>query len=163
MPKTSLAASCVPQFPVTACPKQFLPIVGDQPLITQTVERLCGTTAPETILVITNTAQLDGTRTRTPTLPSRNVIAEPLGRNTAPCVALAALLCQVRSQGDPVVGMFPADAHIEPADEFARTVSTAVELAASGETIVTIGIPPRWPATGPCSLRGTDARHHRRR
>lgn len=131
-----------------ARPKQFLPVVGDDPLITRTVERLADGCDPERILIITNRLQLEGTRERIDALPQENLIAEPEGRNTAPCVGLAAVLAQVRSGDDPVVGVFPADAHVQPEAAFTRTVQAAATLAAETGGIVTIGVRPDHAATG---------------
>ncbi|MFW5856615.1 MAG: mannose-1-phosphate guanylyltransferase, partial [Planctomycetota bacterium] len=104
----------------------------------------------EHILVITNETQRAGTAERAPTLPPENIIAEPVGRNTAPCVGLAAVLAQVGAgEGeDPVVGVFPADAYIHPTSEFTRAVEAAVGLARDRGGIVTLGIPPGFAATG---------------
>ncbi len=129
-------------------PKQFLAVVGDRSLLRQTWDRLAAHGDPARILVVTNADQAAGTREHLPDLSGENLVAEPEGRNTAACVGLAAHLAQVRSGADPVVGVFPADAWIDPAEGLARTVAAAVELAAAEPAIVTIGVPPTFPATG---------------
>jgi mannose-1-phosphate guanylyltransferase len=128
-------------------PKQFLPIVGDSPLISQTVERLCSFAERDNVFIITNEIQKPGTIERVK-LQEVNVIAEPFGRNTAPCVGLAAIIAQVKSGDDTVVGIFPADHYITPVEEFDKTVEQAVLLAEKSDSIVTIGIKPSHPATG---------------
>lgn len=129
-------------------PKQFLPIVGETPLLTATVARLGLTCPPDSIRIITNERQVAGTRGCLPDLPAENIIAEPQARNTAPCVGLAALLCQARTGADPVVGVFPADAYITPDEAFVQTTAQAVGLAGEDGVIVTVGVPPAFPATG---------------
>ncbi|NLE55413.1 MAG: NTP transferase domain-containing protein, partial [Lentisphaerae bacterium] len=69
-------------------PKQFLPLLSTQSLIEDTVQRLFPLFAPERVLVITNHAYVDQVRALLP-VPAENVIGEPEGRDTAPCVALA--------------------------------------------------------------------------
>ena len=67
-------------------PKHLLPIVGDKPMLTQTVDRLKGFIDPSCIYVITNSEQLEGVRDVCPMLPEENVVAEPVGRDTAAVV-----------------------------------------------------------------------------
>ncbi|MHC4872584.1 MAG: mannose-1-phosphate guanylyltransferase [Planctomycetota bacterium] len=130
------------------CPKQFLPIVGDKAMITQTTDRLESGCSAEKIFIITNEKQAAGTRELVPAIPAENVIAEPLGRNTAPCVGIAAVYAREKSGGDPVIGIFSADHVIGPIDEFNKTVKAAAELAETPGNIVTIGIKPTFPSTG---------------
>lgn len=130
------------------CPKQFLAIVGEQPMITQTVNRLETSCETERIFIITNEKQADGTKSLVPQLPSNNIIAEPVGRNTAPCVGIAAAYAKKKSNANPVVGIFSADHVISPDEEFNRTISCAAKLAEEDGAIVTIGIKPSFPATG---------------
>ncbi len=129
-------------------PKQFLPIVGDKAMITQTVDRLMTGCKAEQIFIITNEKQAEGTKDLTPLLPSKNIISEPIGRNTAPCVGVAAIYAKVKSGGNPIVGVFSADHVITPDEEFNRTVACAVELAKEEGCIVTLGITPSFPSTG---------------
>ncbi|MFH0910007.1 MAG: sugar phosphate nucleotidyltransferase, partial [Planctomycetota bacterium] len=129
-------------------PKQFLAILGERSLLRQTVDRVALECPPERILVVTNARQAAGARERLPFLPAANVVAEPVGRNTAPCAGLAALLAQARSGGDPVIGLFPSDAWVSPPEAFSRAVRAAVELARAPGAIVVLGIEPAFPATG---------------
>ena len=73
-------------------PKHLLPIVGETPMLTQTVERLEDLVPPENVLVITNAEQREAVLEVCPMLPAENVIAEPVGRDTAAAVGLATVL-----------------------------------------------------------------------
>lgn len=130
-------------------PKQLLPITSERTLIQETVARLNRDCPAERTLIITNAALSESTRSQLPEIPQENIIAEPFGRNTAPCIGLAALMAHVRSgEKDPVVGMFAADHDIHPLDAFSHSIRKAVSIAAHGDAIVTIGILPTFPATG---------------
>src|SRR5262245_26727671 len=92
-----------------AWPKQFLALAGaDQSLLQQTVERLSGAIPPERILVVTSERHADATREQLPLLPPGNVLAEPTGRNTAPCVAWAAAHVSARSP-HAVMAVLPSE------------------------------------------------------
>ncbi|MHC4885109.1 MAG: mannose-1-phosphate guanylyltransferase [Planctomycetota bacterium] len=129
-------------------PKQLLPITSDKALIAETQERLADACPPEQTLIITNAKQVEGTIREVPALPTENIIAEPIGRNTAPCVGVAALVAAHRGGPEAVIGVFPADHCIAPVEEFSRTVRTAIAIAEREKSIVTIGIKPNFPATG---------------
>lgn len=128
-------------------PKQLLPIAGgDEALLAATVRRATRLSAPEDILVVTSERLAAATRAALPTLPSGNVLAEPVGRNTAPCIGWAA--CRIaRIDPDAVCAVLPADHHIGDEEEYARVLSVALDAAASGD-IVTVGIRPSRPETG---------------
>ena len=128
-------------------PKQFLPISGDRPMITETFARLEGLIPKERVLVVTAATQAHLVRECLPDLPQENLLAEPKARNTAPCIALAAFEIQ-RRDPDAVQVVLAADHVIEPADAFRRTLVAGAEEAAKGEHLVTLGIRPTYPATG---------------
>ena len=128
-------------------PKHLLPIVGDKPMLAQTIERLDGLVPPERILVITNVEQRAAVREVCPQLPAANVIGEPVGRDTAAAVGLAVTLVKARNP-QAVVAMLPADAAIHDHDGFRRALSAAFAAARQEPVIVTLGIPPTFPATG---------------
>jgi mannose-1-phosphate guanylyltransferase len=129
-----------------ATPKQLVRIVGDATMIQATVARLQPLIPAERVLIITTAALAAETRKQLPMLKPEHVIAEPVGRDTAACVALAAL---VISKLDPqgVMIMLPADQVITPADAFQAALAVGVEQAQQGG-IVTFGIQPRFAATG---------------
>ncbi len=128
-------------------PKHLLPIVGDKPMLTQTVDRLEGFIEPENIFVITNVEQMEGVREVCPSLPKENIVAEPVGRDTAAAVGLAMLLIK---QKDPEasLAMLPADAFIQDFAGFQKALNVAFLAAEECSRLVTIGITPTEPAIG---------------
>ncbi|MGH8021794.1 MAG: mannose-1-phosphate guanylyltransferase [Opitutaceae bacterium] len=128
-------------------PKQLLPIVGETPMLTQTVERLPGLVPYENILVITNREQRDSVLECCPMLPPENVVAEPVGRDTAAAVGLAALLVGRRNP-KATLAMLPADHVIHDIKGFCAVLEAAFEAAEAASRLVTLGIGPAEPATG---------------
>jgi mannose-1-phosphate guanylyltransferase len=128
-------------------PKHLLPIVGDRPMLTQTVERLEGLVPPERVLVITNAEQRDAVLEVCPMLPPGNVIAEPVGRDTAAAVGLATVLVQARDPNG-CFAMLPADHIIHDTAGFRSVLDCAFEAAEAEDTLVTIGIKAAYAATG---------------
>ena len=128
-------------------PKQFLSIGGGQPMLRRTLARLEGQIPPERVLVVTAGEQERLVHEALPELPAENVIREPEGRNTAPCIALAARVLADRAP-DSVQVILPADHVIEPAAAFQRSLAAAVEEAVAQDVLVTFGIRPSFPATG---------------
>ena len=129
-------------------PKQFLDLFGGRTMLQRSFDRAAGLTSPERILVLTNASFAALVREQLPELPARNVIGEPMRRDTAAAVVLAACLVR-RRFGDPVMAVFTADHLIEPAEEFRRSVRSASSAAAiSPGALYTFGIAPEFPATG---------------
>lgn len=128
-------------------PKHLLPIVGDRPMLTQTVERVTGAVPTSNILVITTEAQLAGVRAACPQLPPANVVAEPVGRDTAAATGLAMLLVQERAPA-AAFAMLPADHVIHDVREYQALLGAAFAAAESADVLVTIGIKPDRPETG---------------
>jgi mannose-1-phosphate guanylyltransferase/mannose-6-phosphate isomerase len=121
-------------------------------LIQQTVSRLLKTVAGDDIVIMTNReyefhvqADLDGLTDGA----TRNLILEPLKRNTAPAIALALSYCSEKlgCGGDEVVFVSPADHIIEPEPKFAQYLRAAEQIASKGH-IVTFGVKPSYPETG---------------
>ena len=127
-------------------PKQFLPIVGERPMLAETAARLEGLVDPEHTLVVTTAEQLDEVHAALPQVPRGNVLAEPQGRNTGPCVALAALEVGRR---DPhaIQVVLPADHVIRPRESFQRTLRAAARAAADDPALYVFGIHPSFAAT----------------
>ncbi|PXA02891.1 mannose-1-phosphate guanyltransferase [Coraliomargarita sinensis] len=130
-----------------ARPKQLLPIVGEKAMLTQTVDRLSGLVAPKDFFVITNTEQRDAVLEVCPDLDPAKVIGEPVGRDTAAAVGLAAVLVR-REDPDATFAMLPADAVIHDASGLCATLETAFQAAESQPVLATIGITAAFPATG---------------
>ena len=128
-------------------PKQLLPIVGDRPMLAQTVARLEGVVPPERVIVITNAEQRAAVLEACPELDPANVVGEPVGRDTAAAVGLATVLVR-RKDPEAAFAMLPADAVVGDDGAFREVLEAAFRVAEAGEVLVTIGIPPRFPATG---------------
>jgi mannose-1-phosphate guanylyltransferase len=130
-----------------ATPKHLLPIVGDKSMLAQTVDRVTGIVPRENIFVITTQAQLDGCRAACPDLPAANIVAEPMGRDTAAATGLATLLVKQRNPG-AAFAMLPADHVIHDVKEYATLLKVAFESAESADVLVTLGIKQTAPETG---------------
>jgi mannose-1-phosphate guanylyltransferase len=129
-----------------ARPKQFLRLFGERSLIAETVARV-GLPGMEHPPVVVSTApQAPLVRESLAGLPHR-LVAEPVGRNTAPAVALA-LTWACHLHGDPVVGIFPSDHFIPDLEDFRRHYRAAVRFALETDRIVTLGLVPTRPETG---------------
>ena len=125
-------------------PKQLLPLLSERSMIEETVQRLFPLIAPERLLVVTNREFVTKIRELLP-IPAENVIGEPVGRDTAPCVALAAALVKRRDPEATMV-LLPADHVIHPARLFQETLCAAAEQAQAG-ALVTLGVAPGYAAT----------------
>ena len=130
-----------------AHPKQLIDIVGDRPMLAQTIERVRPQVGLESIVVVTDRVCADSMQSIVPELPGENVIIEPAPRNTAACIGLAALFLE-RRQPDGVMAVLPADHAILDNEAFLDTLERAGEAARSGNALVTIGIRPKKPETG---------------
>jgi mannose-1-phosphate guanylyltransferase len=128
-------------------PKQFLKIVGDESMIRQTLNRVTGVAPPERIYVVTSDGHAALIREHLPELPVKNLLLEPVGRNTAPCIAWASKLIHCQ-QPDAVIAILASDHVIKPADAFREQILAAASLAVETGKIVTLGIPPDHPETG---------------
>ena len=127
--------------------KQLLALDGKQSMLQQTVARLLPLASPKQFLIITNDDLRPAILKQLPKLPKAQVLAEPVGRNTAPAIGLAAFLL-VREHPDAVIGMFPSDHVIGDGKSYRATIARGVEIAAAGENIVVLGIRPNRAETG---------------
>lgn len=130
-----------------ARPKHLLPIVGDKPLLAQTIARLQPLIPVENIIVITNLQQEAAVREVASDLPEANIVAEPIGRDTAAATGLAAVLVGARDK-DAAFAMLPADHVIHDANEYRKNLEAAFVVAEREDVLVTLGIRPTEPATG---------------
>jgi len=128
-------------------PKHLLPIVGDSAMLAQTIDRLEGLVPTERIFVITNEEQKESVLETCPSLIPERVIGEPVGRDTAAAVGLAALLVESEDE-NAAFALLPADHVIEDGAGFRSVLSAAFEAAESDDCLVTIGISPTFPSTG---------------
>lgn len=128
-------------------PKQFLPLgPGKETLLRETAERAWSLTTPERTLVVTSEALGDMVAEELPELPAGNILREPVGRNTAPCVGWAATHVQRRSK-EAVMAVLPADHYVRNTEAFLQTLERCFEAASHGD-LVTVGIRPTRPETG---------------
>lgn len=125
----------------------MLALDGDRTMIQQTVERLLPLADVKRFWIVTNDDLSDGIAKQLPKLPKKQIIAEPLGRNTAPAIGLAAFIL-LRQDPGAVIGMFPSDHVIGNEREFRRVIQKAAQIAADGENMVVMGIRPYRPETG---------------
>ena len=100
-------------------PKQFLNLFDDRTLLQKSFDRVSNLVPPERILVLTNAAFVSIAKEQLPQIPVENIIGEPIRRNTAAAVGLAAVLCRIRF-GNPVIVTLTADHLIEPVALFKR-------------------------------------------
>src|SRR5580693_3573285 len=126
-------------------PKQLLPIVGDKTMIQQTVERVRPLVSDARIVVVTNQEQAPLVRKQLPRV--KYIIAEPMGRNTAPAIGVATAVIG-KQDPDAVMAVLPADSYIPDMEDYRRVVGDALKLAAAQDVLVTIGIKPSGPHTG---------------
>jgi mannose-1-phosphate guanylyltransferase len=131
-----------------ARPKQFLPLGGDgdETLLQASVRRMAALLGEAQVLVVTSAHHADLVREQLPSLPGANVLLEPVGRNTAPCLAWAAAHARRRS-ANAVIAAIPADPHISDEKAYGQAVERALS-AAEGGPIATIGIVPSRPESG---------------
>jgi mannose-1-phosphate guanylyltransferase len=127
--------------------KQLLPLNSSKTMIQETVARLAPESRLENFWIISNQDLRRNILRQLPELPPGQVIAEPLGRNTAPAIGLAAFLL-LRTDPKAVIGMFPSDHVIGDQHRFRSNLAEAVAIAAAGENIVVMGIDPTRPETG---------------
>ncbi len=130
-------------------PKQLLRLMGNLTFIEQTISRLQPLFPPERIVVITNSGYVPPMRKLLTALPPENIIGEPVGRDTAPCVALACAFLRSRTGGGNAgFGLFPADAVIVDGEAFRRAIGESLATSEKTDSVVTLGIVPKYPSSG---------------
>jgi mannose-1-phosphate guanylyltransferase len=127
--------------------KQVLALDGERTMIQQTVTRLLPVADPADIWVITNSLLDEVIAEQLQEVPRDHILSEPAARNTAPACALAAFLLE-KTEPDTVIGIFPSDHVVKNQARFAAIIRAGIKLAASGEKIVVIGVPPSRAETG---------------
>jgi len=132
-----------------ARPKQFLDLEkSGRTLLQSTVDRVAPLVGgAERVMVGTGERYVDLVREQLPELPPENLLVEPVGRDSGPAIALAALQIQARF-GNAVMSVFASDHRVEDVPGFQRVLTTAMEVATRERGLVTIGIQPTRPATG---------------
>lgn len=127
--------------------KQLLALDGKQTMIQETVGRLLPLAPAKKFWVITNGDLRPAILKQLKKLPKTQVLAEPVGRNTAPAIGLAAFLL-LRGDPEAVIGMFPSDHVIADEKRYRETLARGIEIAAAGPNIVVLGIRPNRAETG---------------
>ncbi len=129
-------------------PKQFLDILGKgKTLFQETYERFSSICPPENILVVTNEDYVDLIREQVPEIQRKQILPEPVGRNTGPAVAYSAFRVNVVDPNGTLV-VAPSDHYIENEDLFSQRILTGMEAAASNSSLITLGIQPTRADTG---------------
>ena len=129
-------------------PKQFINVSGKDILLNETIARMDGLIKRENVYVVTGRKNrklveeeiLNG-------IPFSNILTEPTGRNTAPCILYAASVLK-KEKGDGIMCVFAADHYIKNVEEYRRIIQKAAAQAEKEDCIMTIGITPTYPATG---------------
>lgn len=129
-------------------PKQFLSLTTDgKTMIQHTVSRLTPLIDTEDIFIITNKDYKDIVKKQLPQILEKNILLEPIAKNTAPSIGLAATHIRKRYQ-EAVMVVLPSDHLVRHNEMFVETLKDAIEVAYHGNTMVTIGITPSYPETG---------------
>lgn len=128
-------------------PKQFLDLLDSgRTLIQLTYDRFLKASPDAKFWVVTSASYVDLVREQLPTLPKAQILAEPMARNTAPCIAYACWKIRT-NYPDANIVVTPADAYVSDPDAFAETIKKALDFTANSNAIVTIGIQPIGPNT----------------
>jgi mannose-1-phosphate guanylyltransferase len=146
--------------------KQLLALDGERSMIQQTVSRLLPLAPARKFWIITNDDLKPAIVKQLPKLPKGQILTEPVGRNTAPAIGLAAFLL-LRRDPEAVLGLFPSDQVIADEKRYRQTLERGIEIAAEEPNIVVLGVRPTRAETGYGYIEGggpfeADALHVRR-
>jgi mannose-1-phosphate guanylyltransferase len=132
----------------TLLPKQFLSLTGDgKTMIELTVERINHLVSYEDMYIVTNSTYVDLVISQLPMIPIENIIAEPVAKNTAPGIGLAATII-AKKYGDAKMIILPSDHLIKQELIYLDILNLALKVASEDDNLVTIGITPNYPETG---------------
>lgn len=127
-------------------PKHLIHLIDGRSLLDLAIERIRPLFEPDAVWIVTQQAQLEATQAAVG-LERVKALCEPVGKNTAPCIAYVA--CQARAEfGDATLAVFPADHLIKDVEGFREVVSAGLDFVEESGSILTIGIAPDRPATG---------------
>src|SRR5579863_2621842 len=132
----------------TRTPKQLLQIFGKGTMLEQTVARLRPLLPADRIWTVTNAEQVSALNKQLPAGSRKRVLVEPVGRNTAAAIALAAFHIRRAAKGDALMAVLPADHYIAETRRYQRIVQTALGVAREPGRMVVLGIPPTRSDTG---------------
>ncbi|OGI36864.1 MAG: hypothetical protein A2407_01845 [Candidatus Moranbacteria bacterium RIFOXYC1_FULL_44_8] len=129
-------------------PKQFQKLVSEKTMLQDTFERLRNIVESTDIFVSTNKEYVEIVKKQLPKMPAENVIAEPVGRNTAPCIALSAAIISAKN-GNETIGFFPADHFIKNPEGLLKAIQEGEKILEKyPANLLTFGISPTAPETG---------------
>ncbi|OOM77748.1 mannose-1-phosphate guanylyltransferase RfbM [Clostridium puniceum] len=129
-------------------PKQFLSLTDDgKTLIQLTVERLKSIIDIEDIFIVTNKDYKELVLSQIPNIPKENILLEPIARNTAPCIGLAAMHIKKKYE-DAIMIVLPSDHLIKYNEFYIDTLREAIDIAKQDNNLITIGITPSYPEIG---------------
>lgn len=132
----------------TEHPKQFIDFFGvGKTLIQSTYDRFLNICPPENIFIVTNEIYVDLIKTQLPNLNPNQILAEPMMRNTAPCIAYGAMKITEINE-DAVIVVAPSDHTIANQSEFVRAIEQSIQAAQNIDCLITLGIKPNRPDTG---------------
>lgn len=142
-------------------PKQFLDITGSgRTFLQQTYDRFLKFIPKERILVVTGKMYSDYVQEQLPDIPLENILLEPYGRNTAPCIAYAVYRLLARDP-DALMVVAPSDHWIQDEDLFAQDIERAFEHAQNNDSLVTLGIVPTRPEPNYGYIQVSSASHQK--
>ncbi len=130
-----------------ARPKPFLPLAGRDSLLRETFRRAARVAGEENVWISARRSHAEQVRKELPEVAESRLVLEPVRRNTAPAIALAALAIEAEAPGAVLV-VLPSDQAIRDEEAFVTALRTAVETARTSDAFVTLGIPPTRPETG---------------
>lgn len=132
----------------TAHPKQFIDILGTgKTLIQQTYDRFLKIVPKENIFILTNESYIQLVKEQLPDLDETQILAEPIMRNTAPCIAYGSHKIR-KINPDAAIVVAPSDHLIMDSDEFTRCIKKSLEASLKNDCLITLGIKPSRPDTG---------------
>lgn len=129
------------------CPKHLLSLFSKKTLLEETIQRVKTLVPAQNLFILTNIHQKKLIQKKLRSFPVKQIIVEPEKRDTAPAAALATALA-LQKNPHAVVGLLPADHFIKQTALFQKNIYLASQIAAQGEALITLGIPPTFPATG---------------
>lgn len=132
----------------TTYPKQFIDFFGvGKTLIQSTYERFLQICPPENIFIVTNDIYVDLIKEQIPGMQDNQILAEPIMRNTAPCIAYGSMKI-AKLNPNAVIVVAPSDHTIANQAEFIKAIEQSMEAAAQNKCLITLGIKPNRPDTG---------------
>ena len=142
-------------------PKQFVKLLGEETMIQMTINRIKDIIPEERIFVVTAADYVDLVKEQLPELPLRNIIVEPVGKNTAPCIALSAFHIE-KFYKDSTMVVLPSDHLILNEEKFRQTIKEAYDfIQYNEEGIVTLGMKPNRPETGYGYIKAVENGQHK--